>query len=77
MDWRATKFEQAIRDGITAAGFYAHAQPSGKEIAAMLDGLDAAGLLLTDSRVDDLAAAVAPYGAEASHAVRTWAGGSR
>jgi hypothetical protein len=76
-DWRATRFEQAMRDGVTAAGFYAHAQPSGQVLGAMLDGLEAAGLLLTDAKVDDLAASVAPYGADASDAVRTWAGCSR
>jgi len=57
-DWRGTPFAKAVDDGCAKAGIYGHARPYGPDgiiLNALLDGLDAAGLLLTDERLDEIA----------------------
>lgn len=54
-DWAGTAFEQAVRDGIAADGL---AQGTWPLIKAALDGLDAAGLLLTPDQLDEIASRI-------------------
>lgn len=55
IDWRATRFEQAANDGLAASPWE---RISSKQTCAILDGLDAAGLLLTPERLDEIARSI-------------------
>ncbi len=51
-------FEQAAQAGLAKAGIYPHAHPGSLVMTAILSGLEEAGLLVTEARLEEIAAVV-------------------
>lgn len=51
-------FEKAAQAGLDKAGIYPHARPGSLVTTAILSGLEEAGLLVTEPRLAEIAAAV-------------------